>query len=425
MDNPFSDALGRFLFAMRPDAPDFGESQGQQIGPLIRHAVAHVPLYRDLYGRCKIDIDTIKTIDDLWRLPAVSKPDFIRVGADGYVDERLLRGNLHTLNTSGSIGAALTLYATEDEALCHLASLWSPWLNAGVNANDRLFMMSARYLVEEVEPFRTRFVPVDMSIDKMVEQFQSFAPTVVIGLMESAALLSVELQRRNIRARHDVRALFVFGQMYSEQLRRMVRRGFDAETFVLYGSTETGWMAFECDQHNGLHVMTDRNVLQIARSGHPDEPAAPDEAGEVIVTSLLRSASPIIRYRLHDIATIDSTPCPCGRRSPRLTKLEGREQDFLLSSDGRWIGPSGVVLDLVIARPDFLDFRIVQSSPAQVRVSLVLASAFDAVAEEHLKTLLQRRLGPVKIDIEIVDEIPREASGKRRRVYRTFDLPES
>jgi phenylacetate-CoA ligase len=425
MADAFSIALRRFVFSMQPQAPDFSELQNKKLRALLQHAVKHIPLYRELYGRNKIDIDTIETAEDLWRLPAVSKPDFIRAGANGYIDERVLAGDLHTLNTSGSIGAALTMYATGDEARYHLAGLWSAWLSAGVNVGDRLFMMSARYLADKVKPFQTLFVPVNMSLDDIIERFQSFRPTVIMGLMESVALLAVELKRRNVSERHGVRFVFVFGQMYSEQLRRMVRRGFDAETFVLYGSTETGWMAYECERHDGLHLMTDRNVLQIARIGKPDEAVATGESGEVIVTSLMRSTTPIIRYRLHDVAAIDSAPCPCGRSSPRLTKLEGREQDFLLSIDGRWVGPSGVVLDLVIERPDILDFRIAQSSPERVQVSLVLASAFDEAAKTQLENLVRRHLGPVKIDIDIVAEIPREASGKRRRVFRTFDLPES
>jgi phenylacetate-CoA ligase len=425
MADAFSIALRRFVFSLQPQAPDFSELQSKHVRALLQHAVKHVPLYRELYRRYKIDIDTIERADDLWRLPAVSKPDYIRAGVKGYIDERILRGDLYAHNTSGSIGAAMTMYATQYEASFHLAGLWSAWIGAGVNVKDRLFMMSARYLADKVAPFNSVFVPVDMSIDEIVERFQTFRPTVVIGLMESIALLAVELRRRNISERNGVRSLFVFGQMYSEQLRRMVQSGFDAETFILYGSTETGWMAYECERHDGLHLMTNRVVVQIARTGKPDEPMPTGESGELIITSLTRSTTPFIRYRLHDAAAIDFSPCPCGRVAPRLTNLEGRVQDFLIASDGRWVSPSLVQLDLIIGRPDILDYRIVQSSPEHVHVSLVLALGLDAAGRQRIEQIVRHRLGAAKIDIDLVDEIPREASGKRRRVYRTFDLPES
>lgn len=421
----FGQFLRSFAMAQQPWVKDVAQVQQQRLRALLRHVSEHVPLYRDIYRAHKIDIDSITSTQDLWRLPAVSKADYLRAGAAAYTDERVNASlnDLHKQSTSGSLGAALTIYSTHDEAQRQLASLWAGWVGAGVQPKDRLFMMGAPYLAEEVPPFRMQFIPVQMSAPEIVQRFQTFQPTVIIGMVEAIALLAKDLAREDVASRKDVRAIFVFGQTYSAQLRGMIESGFRAPVSILYGSAETGWLGYECVEHNGFHVPEGRVVVQIARRGEPNEPAEPGELGEVIVTSLLRDTTPFIRYRLHDVAAFDPAPCPCGRTSPRLTNLEGRVQDFLLARDGRWVGPGTVVIDLFVGQHHVIDHRITQIAPDHVRMSLVLETEMSEWDRERMTNILRRHLGDVKIDIERVEEIPRDPSGKRRRVYRTFDLP--
>ena len=416
-------AIQRFAANHQPGAAPPDAQREQRLRELLRHVVKHVPLYRDLYRARGVSIESITHPEDLWRVPAVTKSDFVRAGQASYTDERLILGNLHTQHTSGSLGGRLTIYATEVETLYQLAGLWAGWAGMGVTSRDRLFMMSAPYLAEKVEPFQSVFIPVQMPTDEVVREFQNFRPTVIIGMVEAIALLAVELRQRDISSRDEVRLLFPFGQTYSAQLRRMVKSGFSGEAFVLYGSAEVGWLGIECKQHNGLHV-PGRCIVHVSKTGNPDQPAGENETGEIIATSLLRETTPFIRYRLNDAGALDLTPCPCGRNSPRLTNLEGRVQDFLLSLDGQWIGPGSIAIDLIVDQPKILDHRVVQETPDRVRVSLV-ASNFETADRQRVESVVRKRLGPVKIDIDLVDEIPRDPSGKRRRIYRMFDLPEA
>ncbi len=396
--------------------------QQAKLWELMRHVVQHVPLYRDLYREQRIDMETIVTAGDLWRLPSVTKNDYLRAGPGHFVDERKDLGRLRRRTTSGTTGPALAIYNTPVEGLQLRASLWSAWLSRGVTRNDRLFMMSAPYLAVPIEPIRSDFAPVQMPIEEVVERFRALQPTAIIGPVEAIALLAVEVHRHDLPERRGVRRIFPFGQTLSVQLEEMIRRGFDAEIFDLYGATETTWIAGECERHDGLHVNEDRVITQVARFGHPDEPAAPGELGEVIVTSLMRTTMPFIRYRLHDAAALDPTPCPCGRSGPRLMSLEGRVQDFLLSTTGRWVGPSSIAIDLSAGQKAFVDYRIVQEAPDRVRVSVVPAPHFGEQDRQRIQEVILRKLGAVTIAIDSVEEIPREASGKRRRIHRTFDI---
>jgi phenylacetate-CoA ligase len=292
----------------------------------------------------------------------------------------------------------------------------------GITHQDRLFMMAAPYLARPKPGFRSEFVAVQMSTDETIERFRALRPTAIIGAVEAIALLAAEVRRRELPERRGVRRIFPFGQTLSPQLRAMILSGFEAEIFNLYGSAEFNWIGSECEKHDGLHINADRAVVHIARFGRPDEPAAPGEVGEVIATSLVRHTTPFIRYRLEDAAAFDPTPCSCGRTAPRLKSLEGRVQDFLISTSGQWIGPATVAIDLTAGQDAIIDHRVVQESRKRARVSIVPGPGFGPSDAERIERVIRHHLGEVSVAVDAVEEIPREPSGKRRRIFRAFDL---
>lgn len=419
----FQVALRNFLAGQRLSREELGQLQARKIREVLQAAIAWVPLYRDLYGRLGVDIREIQHADDLWRLPTVSKEDYLQQGPSRYVDERFSLAELGTQTTSGSLGRSLTMYASPSERLRLSASLWSAWLDRGITSADRLLMMSSPYLARPMIDVQTDFIPVQTPTEEIVERFRALRPTAIIGPGESISLLAREVGRRDLPERLLVRSLFPFGQTFTEQMRAMVRQGFAGEIFVLYGAAETNWLAYECERHDGLHLAADRVVVQVARRGQPNQPADPGEVGEVIVTSLMRRTNPFIRYRLGDAAALDLSPCPCGRAAPRLQSLEGRFQDFLVATHGTWVAPSAIAIDLIVGQKAILDYRIVQESRDQVRVSVCATDDFGDGDRRRAEDILRRHLGEVRVIVEVVAEIPRDPSGKRRRVFRSLDLP--
>ncbi|MBY0522284.1 MAG: tetratricopeptide repeat protein [Gemmataceae bacterium] len=419
----FQQALNRFLAAERLPEEEVQRVQAKQLQTLLHHAVRHVPFYRELYQRHGVQVETIKGADDLWRLPAFGKEDLLRGQERDYVDERQDLTKLVRRRTSGSLGHALSMFATLDEAITQQAALWAGWVGRGVQPGDRLLMLSAPHLEQRIPGFESEFIPVSMPIDEVLGRFTAFAPTVVVGSTEVIALLAEATRKGNLSARHSVRRVFPFGQTLSLQLDSMIRAGFDnAEVFDLYGSVEAVWMGVECERHHGLHVPSDRVIVQVCRRGEPERPAEPGELGEVIITALEHVTTPFIRYRIKDVAVLDPSPCACGRTSPRLRRLEGRVQDFLVSSHGDWVAPGVIQTDVAHAQEAILDHRIVQESPGQVSVSIVPSPAFDDAERRRITEVIHCHLGAVNVRVDVVAVIPADPGGKRRRVYRTFEL---
>jgi phenylacetate-CoA ligase len=387
-------------------------------------ASQRVPLYREKYAAAGVDLAQIVGAEDLWRLPAVSKADFTARDPRYYVDERLNPLQLRHTTTSGSLGAPLTLYSTDAELAQLTVYLHSPWLEQSVGRNDRALMLLAPYLEQAPPHWQTRWVPASVGHDGVVRAFSELQPTVIIGSTEAIALLGLEVARRTdlqpLAAR--VRALFPFGQTLSAELRTMMQGGFRAPIYDLYGSQEAGWLGVECEASRGLHVPAGQVVVQIARLGQPDVPAAVGELGEVIVTSLLRTTTPMIRYRLHDVAVLDESPCDCGRNTPRITAVEGRVQDFLVSATGRLVSPGNVCSDLS-KLPRVLDHRVVQESLERVRIQLVMQGELQPADRDAVRAAVQLHLGKLSVQVQQVHEIERDPSGKRRRAHRAFPLP--
>lgn len=416
-------ALRHFCGAQHLPALKLREIQDTKLRMLLPLAAENVQLYRELYRERGLAAAEVQTAEDLWRLPSVSKEDYQRLGPRGYVDERHEFATLARRTTSGSLGRKLEIYASREEAVRTRASLWSAWLGQGVTTDDRLLTVGSPHLARGFPGYRCAWVPAGAVDDEIRERFRALKPTVIVGIVECVAILAQDVGRRDLPERHGVRKIFVFGQALSPQLRQLIESGFDAEIFDLYGATETSWMGYECECHAGLHLNPERCVVQLARLDDPDLPVAPGELGQVIVTSLMRRTTPFIRYRMNDVAALDETPCPCGRSAPRLRAVEGRVHDFLIATGGQWVPPARIFVDLGPGSKLIADVRVVQETREQVRVSVIPAPGFDASERERIKQAIRRQLGDVAVTVDLVEEIPLDPSGKRRRIFRAFDLP--
>jgi phenylacetate-CoA ligase len=125
---------------------------------------------------------------------------------------------------------------------------------------------------------------------------------------------------------------------------------------------------------------------------------------------------PFIRYRTGDIGVLDERACECGRGLPLIKEIQGRATDFVVAQDGTVMHGLALVY-IVRDLPGVAKFKIVQESVDRTNVFLVAGPDFDHGVVERIKVGMARRLGSrVRVDVEIVDDIPPERSGKYRYV---------
>jgi phenylacetate-CoA ligase len=183
----------------------------------------------------------------------------------------------------------------------------------------------------------------------------------------------------------------------------------------IYGAAgELGLWAFQCSASDQLHVCDWSCILEIVRDGRP---ARPGEIGEVLLTALYKRARPLIRYRIGDLAVVPKRSCRCGRGTHTLQDLLGRVNDIITTPSGMHISFAVFVGLFEFAR-GIAQFQVVQRTLDSLDLNIVKAESFS---EGELSSIIRQISdgcrGELKLNVNVMNEIPRTASGKRRLVF--------
>jgi len=207
-----------------------------------------------------------------------------------------------------------------------------------------------------------------------------------------------------------VRAVISSSEALRRETREVVRAAFGCAVIDRYGANELGILAQECPGHGSLHLNVAGLVVELLACDR-DVPAAPGEAGRVVVTDLFSHAMPLIRYETGDLAVANAEPCPCGLAGPTLVRVEGRLVEQVRDPAGGLVNPlaiGGCARDV----EGILQYQFVQRGPAAYLIRIQVMPAFHE--ESVLRDRFQGLLGPdASIEIRRVESIPPLPSGKR------------
>jgi phenylacetate-CoA ligase len=194
-------------------------------------------------------------------------------------------------------------------------------------------------------------------------------------------------------------------------MRKVMEKAYRCRVFEEYSTVENSLFASECERGR-LHVSPDVSLIEILRSDGSQ--CEPGEVGEVVATCLMRSYQPFIRYRLGDLASWASEPCPCGRSMPVIQEVVGRIEDVVIGPDGRqMVRFHGIFVD----QPNVIEGQIIQQALDCIQVKVVAAERFGNQDVADIIRRIHQRVGPqVQVDVQTVDSIPRTAAGKFQAV---------
>lgn len=405
------------------------EYRKRMLSIVLRHAYETVPFYHEMFDKLKIKPDEIKTVNDLRKLPILSKDD-VRRNMDRMVSRIYNVKKLKTISTSGSTGKPLRIYisATEDEyrKAKHLRANTA----LGQRPRDKWVTISAPTHFSEI-PWLQRFlgiyVPKQVSVfDDVYKQFtviERLKPDIIDGYANFLLLLAKEAEKRGC---HAIKPRFMISgaEVIDAYWRRFIEKVFEAPLFDQYATVEFERIAWQCREKNEYHIDFDSIVLELV--GKDGEAVGPGEFGEVVCTSLFNYAMPLIRYAVGDIgvAEDDDVFCECGRTFPLLKSIEGRSDSLVVLPDGRILLPLafGWAMEFFKFYFEIDQYRVVQKRPDFLKFLLKVRDECNVnegiIAEElvkHLRSTLN--IGSeVVLDVEFVDTIPLDKGGKLRKV---------
>lgn len=401
------------------------ELQTQRLRALLQHAQQHVPYYRQLFAGLGFDAGAVQGLADLQHLPLLTK-DVIRQQGDALKSEQAQ--GLARFNTGGSSGAPLIFFIGRERVTHDVAAKWraTRWWKVDIGdpeivvwgspielgAQDRVRQLRDRLMRTELLP---AFEMSDARLDGFVERIRRRRPRMLFGYPSALAKIAQHARQRGVvMADLGIRVAFCTSERLYDEQRHTIETVFGCPVANGYGSRDAGFIAHQCPQ-GGMHLTAEDVVVEIVDAAGQVLPAG--QAGEIVVTHLATRDFPFIRYRTGDRAVMDDARCACGRGLPMLREIQGRATDFVHAQDGTVMHG----LALVYTVRDIVgisEFKIVQESLALTRVQVVTGPGCDLpAARARIEREFKARLGPgVDVQVEAVDAIAAEASGKYRYV---------
>lgn len=315
--------------------------QAQRLMELLEYLAEKSPYYRRLFEAYSIDIKTIKTLDDLSRLPFTTKDDLQRYGADFLCVSP--REVVDYVTTSGTLGDPVT-FALTDADLDRLAYNEAISMAcAGITADDiilltttldRRFMAGLAYFLG-ARLLGAGVVRVGSGLPELQwDTIRRIAPTVLVAV-PSFILKMIEYAEKNgIDYRNSsIRSALCIGEPLRNaegglnNLGLRIKELWDIELYSTYASTEMSTAFTECSAGAGGHAHPELIILEVLDAD--DQPVGEGEVGEVVVTTLGVQAMPLLRFRTGDLCTYHGAACSCGRTTPRLGAVIGRKQQMI------------------------------------------------------------------------------------------------
>ncbi len=305
----------------------------------VRHACENSVFYRRLLEKNNIGPDDIRSLDDLQHLPLTDKQD-LQAGYPFPLRSAPFEDLVRIHASSGTTGKRKVLCYTQKDI-----DIWADMFArcyelAGLTPDDRvqiavgygLWTAGAGFQAG-CERFGALAVPVgpanaDMHCELMVDM----ESTVFCSTASMALLMAEEIDRRKLRSRIKIRKIIMGAERCSEAMRQRIGQLMGVEHIHdIYGMTElygpgTG---IDCRCHSGIHYWADRFIFEII-DPRTLKPAAPGTLGELVVTTLCKEGSPLIRYRTHDLTRILEGDCDCGVGFPRHDRIMGRTDDMFI-----------------------------------------------------------------------------------------------
>ena len=313
--------------------------QLQRLRSTVEHCM-HSPFYAERLKQCGVSADSIKSLDDLKRIPFTTKQDLRNTypfGIASVKPEECVR--LHS--SSGTTGNPTVILHTQKDLNEWAAAVARCLWMVGLRPYD-VFQNSSGYgmftgglgFQYGAEKMGMLTVPAAAGNTKRQIKFMTdFGTTAVHAIPSYATRLYEVMEEQGIDPRTDTRlhTLIIGAEPHSEEQRRRIEEMLGVKAYNSFGMSEMcgPGVAFECREQNGLHSWEDYYIVEIV---DPEtlRPVPDGEVGELVLTTLNREAMPLLRYRTRDLTRILPGECPCGRHHKRLDRMKGRSDDMMI-----------------------------------------------------------------------------------------------
>ena len=385
---------------------------------MLAFAEARVPLYRESFRHAGVRARDVRTLADLAHFPTVTREQIVAAYPEGVRYRDAKQGDVvfRTSGTSGqfmeiSYSAAANDYLDAVYARALFQTGYRPWHNLAYFWGEA---RRAPRTYERLGLMKKSYIRLVADVEAQYQQLIQIAPDWIYVFPSAMALLA-NIAETQKAAGLRPKGIICHGELLPTDTRDRIAAIFKCPVFNLYGAQEFNRMAWDCAEHDAMHIDADSvhiEVLEVTRV----VPAG--QEGELVVTGLVNRLMPLIRYRIGDAGRLIPGACACGRGLPRVELTEGRMDDVLVFDDGRRVGPRALA-PRIEEFPGFLQYRVVQKGSDLVEMQVVWQQPATAAQRDGLRAVVQGILGPgVRVDLRSVPSLALNRRGKLRKIIR-------
>ena len=313
--------------------------QSEKLVKQVKHVWDNVPYYRALMDEKGVTPDDIKGIEDLYKLPFLTKADLRDAYPYGLLGKPLSECvRIHS--TSGTTGRRVVAFYTQ-----HDIDLWEDCcaraIVAAGGSNEDVCQVAYGYglftggsgLHGGSHKVGCLTLPMSSGFtDRQIQFMMDLNATIICCTPSYAAYIGETLKEQGYTPDQIPLKAGIFGaEPWTEEMRQSIQDTLGIKAYDIYGLTETSGpgVAFECEAQTGMHINEDHFLAEII---DPDtgEVLPEGSKGELVFTALDKEAFPLLRYRTRDICVLTREKCPCGRTHIKMSKPMGRSDDMMI-----------------------------------------------------------------------------------------------
>lgn len=405
-----------------------------QMRKLLAHAYLNVPYYQRTFSRQGIDLQDIKTLEDFSSLPFLTK-DQVMAHRDELCAKNYPRRSFVEANTGGSSGTPMSFYRERGyTGAVESAFMVTQWERIGYRLGDRVAVLRGAALRNGSQPWEYRpdqrslflstYHLTDCTMRQYARLLKDYSVRFIHAYPSSLDVLAKFMEGESISPPGSLTGVLCGSEPLYPNQRELFERVFNCRVFSWYGHSEYAVLAGECEKSTLYHVFPEYGYYELV----DEEGRAVTEQGqkgEIVGTAFHNYVFPFIRYRTGDIAISANSACSCGRNYLLLSSIEGRQQDYVMTSDRSLVPLTALVFGQHLAAFSRIrKMQLEQHEPGRIVVRVVRAPSFRTPGDDHeiahkMERAVQGRIG---VTVEHVEDVPPTPSGKHRFLLQHLDV---
>ncbi len=313
--------------------------QNEKLVKQVKHVYENVEYYRNLMDEKGVKPEDIQSIDDLHKLPFLTKADLRDAYPYGLLGANL-KDCVRIHSTSGTTGRRVVAFYTQNDI-----DLWEDCCARAITAaggtDEDVCQVAYGYglftggfgLNGGSQKVGCLTLPMSSgNTERQIQFMQDLHSTIICCTPSYAAYMGETVKEMGLKPEDlDLKAGIFGAEPWTEEMRRDIEKSLGIKAYDIYGLTEsTGpGVAFECEEQSGMHINEDHFFAEII-DPETGEVLPEGAKGELVFTNLDKEGFPLLRYRTRDICILSRKKCSCGRTLIKMAKPMGRSDDMMI-----------------------------------------------------------------------------------------------